>query len=105
MLFIQTAASDPRYFFAWILVVVVSICLHEFAHGVVAVWLGDQTPIEEGRITLNPLVHMGPVSMIALLIGGIAWGAMPVNPSRLRGRYAPALVAAAAAASSARRSR
>lgn len=95
MFFIETAAKDPRYFFAVILTVVVSVCLHELAHGVVAVWLGDDTPIEQERITLNPLVHMGPVSIITLLLAGIAWGAMPIDPRRIRWRYGPALVAAA----------
>ena len=30
-----------------------------------------------------------------LLLAGIAWGAMPINPSRMRGRHAAAFVAAA----------
>jgi Zn-dependent protease len=95
MLFIEYLSKDPLFFFAWILSIVVSICLHELAHGVVAVWLGDDTPIELERITLNPLVHMGPVSLICLLFAGISWGAMPVDNSRLRWRYGPALVAIA----------
>src|SRR5579862_344316 len=94
-MFIENLTQDPQYFWAMIIAVVVSICLHELAHGIVAIWLGDRTPIELGRITLNPLVHMGLPSLIVLLISGIAWGAMPVNERRLRGKYAPALVAAA----------
>jgi Zn-dependent protease len=50
-------------------------------------------------MTFNPLVHMGGMSLILLLMAGIAWGAMPVNPARLRGRYGPALVALAGPAS------
>jgi Zn-dependent protease len=95
MLFIEYLSKDPRFFFAWILSTVVSICLHELAHGVVAVWLGDQTPVEQERITLNPLVHMGPFSLLCLLFAGISWGAMPVDNSRLRWKYGPALVAIA----------
>jgi Zn-dependent protease len=97
--FIETFATDPKRFFAVLITVVVSICIHELAHGVVAVWLGDRTPIEQDRVTLNPLVHMGPFSIITLLLAGIAWGSMPVDRSRLRGRYAVALVAAAGPAS------
>ena len=95
MLFIQHLQSDPRYYFAVVLAVVVSISLHELAHGIVAVKLGDDTPIEEERMTLNPLVHMGPISLLVLLISGIAWGAMPIDRSRLRGKYGEAQVAAA----------
>ena len=92
---IQHLADDPRYFFAVVIVVVFSICLHELAHGIVAIWLGDDTPIVAGHMTLNPMVHMGPFSIVALLLVGIAWGAMPVDRTRLRGKYAEALVAAA----------
>jgi Zn-dependent protease len=46
-------------------------------------------------MTFNPLVHMGGMSLILLLVAGIAWGQMPVNRSRLRGRYAGAMVALA----------
>jgi Zn-dependent protease len=94
-MFIQELQKDPRYFFAVVITVVVSICIHELAHGIVAIWLGDRTPIERGHMTLNPAVHLGVFSVICLLLAGIAWGAMPITPSRLRGRYAEALVAAA----------
>jgi Zn-dependent protease len=95
MFFFQYLSTDPRFFFAMVITIVVSVCLHELAHGLVAVWLGDDTPIEQERMTLNPLVHMGPASLICLFLAGIAWGAMPVNTSRLRWRYGGALVAAA----------
>ena len=94
-MFIQNLQSDPRFYFAVVLAVVVSVSLHELAHGVVAVRLGDDTPIEQDRMTLNPLVHMGPISLIVLLISGIAWGAMPIDRTRLRGKYGEAQVAAA----------
>jgi Zn-dependent protease len=94
-MFIQLLKSDPRQYVAVVLVVIISICLHELAHGIVAVRRGDRTPIDQGRLTLNPLVQMGPVSLVVLLISGIAWGAMPIDRTRLRGRYAEALVAVA----------
>jgi Zn-dependent protease len=83
------------YFFAVVITVIVSITIHELAHGVAAVWLGDRTPIETGHMTLNPAVHLGPFSVIALLLAGIAWGAMPVNPDRMRGRHGDAWVSLA----------
>ena len=87
--------EDRFFFFAACLTVVISIVLHELAHGWMAIRLGDDTPIRAGRMTGNPLVHMGPFSLIALLIAGIAWGQMPIDPTRMRGRYAEARVAAA----------
>lgn len=73
----------------------VSIVLHELGHGWAALRLGDSTPIDLNRMTFSPLVHMGPLSIVVMLVTGIAWGSMPINPSRLRGRYGEAYVAAA----------
>jgi Zn-dependent protease len=94
-MFIEQLSTDPQYFFAVCITVVLSVCLHELAHGIVAIWLGDRTPIETGHMTLNPAVHMGWMSLVLLLVAGIAWGMMPITPSRLRGRYARTLVALA----------
>jgi Zn-dependent protease len=94
-MFIENLQKDPQFFFAVVITVVISICIHELAHGIVAIWLGDRTPIETGHMTLNPVVHMGMQSLMVLAIAGIAWGQMPVNRSRLRGRYGGTLVALA----------
>jgi Zn-dependent protease len=69
---------------SWIFWVIFSITLHELAHGWVALWQGDDTPRRMGRMTLNPLVHMGPWSLLVFALIGIAWGVMPVDPSRFR---------------------
>jgi Zn-dependent protease len=98
-LFIQNLQTNPQFFFAVCITVVVSICVHELCHGFAAIWQGDRTPIETGHMTVNPVVHMGMMSVILLLVAGIAWGSMPVNPRRLRGRYSAALVALAGPAS------
>jgi Zn-dependent protease len=94
-MFISQLFDRPVYFLSMVLVIVLSVCLHELGHGVAAIWLGDRTPIERGHMSLNPIVHMGVPSLILLLVAGIAWGAMPVDPRRMRGRFAPAIVAAA----------
>ena len=89
-------AFDPAtrfHYFAWVLAVVVSITLHELAHGWAAIRRGDTTPLVQGRMTGNPMVHMGPVSIACMFIIGFAFGQMPVDPTRLRGKYAEALVA------------
>lgn len=69
---------------SWIFWVIFSITMHELAHGWAAIWQGDDTPRRLGRMTPNPLVHMGPYSLIMFAIIGIAWGVMPVDPSRFR---------------------
>jgi Zn-dependent protease len=66
---------------------------HEFAHAWTAIRLGDDTPLREGRVTLNPLAHvdwMGTLLLPGIMslagAGFIGWG-RPVNtnPQRLRG--------------------
>lgn len=98
-LFIQTLQTNPPYFFAVVITVVISIVVHELAHGYAAIKLGDDTPIVTGHMTLNPIVHMGAMSLILLAIAGIAFGAMPVDRTRLRGRYGEAIMAVAGPAS------
>ncbi|MEM9415066.1 MAG: site-2 protease family protein [Planctomycetota bacterium] len=96
-LFIQqliTGDGEQRFqYFAWVLVVIVGTVLHELAHGWMAIRLGDPTPRVQGRMVGNPLVHMGPVSLVCLFFTGMAWGLMPIDPTRLRGKYAEAKVA------------
>ena len=76
--------TDPVFLYSWVLWVVVSICLHELGHGIVAIRCGDDTPRHTGHMTLNPFVHIPPIAWILFLISGITWGLMPVNPSRFR---------------------
>lgn len=80
---------------SWIVWVIGSIILHELGHGWAAIRSGDRTPIETGHMTWNPMVHMGATSLIVFALFGFTWGLMPVNPSRFRGRYDDAIVAAA----------
>lgn len=84
--------NNPARLVSWVVWVIGSITLHELAHGVAAIRCGDRTPIELGRMTWNPLVHMGQTSLIVFAVIGIAWGVMPVNPSRFRGKYDDAIV-------------
>ena len=71
---------------------VVAVILHEISHGVVALWFGDRTAKDAGRLTLNPVPHIDPFGSIVLPAMGailgipvIAWAKpVPVNPERLR---------------------
>ncbi|HEU5229860.1 MAG TPA: site-2 protease family protein [Ktedonobacteraceae bacterium] len=66
-----------------------SIVLHEYAHAVVAYWLGDRTPQAEGRQTLSLRAHVDPVGLLMCVILafqpigagpiGLGWG-KPVKP-------------------------
>ena len=96
-LFITNAFEEGRqlFFVSVIFTVIISIILHELAHGVAALWQGDTTPRDAGHMTINPLIHMPPISIALLLLVGIAWGLMPVNPGRFRSRWGEAMVAVA----------
>ena len=93
-LFIQRA-FDPEtqlYFGCVIFTVVISIVLHELAHGWAAIWQGDDTPKQAGHMTPDPMVHMGGMSLLMLALVGMAFGAMPVNPRNFRSRYGDCLL-------------
>jgi Zn-dependent protease len=81
---------------SWVFWVIFSITLHELAHGWAALWQGDDTPRRLHRMTANPLVHMGHISLIMFAIVGIAWGMMPTDPSRYRWRRRGRIVVAGA---------
>ncbi len=76
----------------WFGCLVVAVILHEISHGVVALWFGDTTAKDAGRLTLNPVPHIDPFGSIILPAMGaitgipvIAWAKpVPVNPARMR---------------------
>lgn len=56
--------TNPRLFGAVLVGWIISVILHEFAHGIVAYWGGDYTIKERGGLTLNPLQYVDPVFSI-----------------------------------------
>ncbi|MBP3284183.1 MAG: site-2 protease family protein [Clostridia bacterium] len=58
--------------------VLIAICLHEFAHGLVSYSLGDPTPKAQGRLSLNPFHHLDLWGTLMLLFLGFGW-AKPVE--------------------------
>lgn len=76
--------------------VIFSITLHELAHGWAAIWQGDDTPRRLGHMTSNPMVHMGPMSLLTFALVGFAWGLMPTDPSRYRWKRRGRIVVAGA---------
>jgi Zn-dependent protease len=92
--------------FAFI-VLIISVVIHEIAHGYAALSLGDPTAKHSGRLTLNPLAHIDIVGSILVPIitslAGVPFGwakPVPVNPYNLKNRrWGEALVAIAGPAS------
>lgn len=87
-----------------LVVILVSMTLHEAMHGFMAYFLGDDTAKLQGRLTLNPLKHIDPFLTIVLPLllafsgGPIFGGAKPVpfNPARVKyDEWGAALVALA----------
>ncbi len=87
-----------------IAILIMSVVIHEVAHGVVANAYGDPTARLQGRLTLNPLKHLDPIGSIfvpalSFWLGGFIFGwakPVPYNPYNLRpGRFPEAAVAGA----------
>lgn len=75
-------------FIILILVLLISLPLHEAAHAYAAHRLGDDTAAAQGRLTLNPLAHLDPIGSLAFLIAGIGWARpVPVNPVNFDRRF------------------
>ena len=68
--------------------ILIGLTVHEFSHAFVADRLGDKTPKFQGRLTLNPFVHIDPIGFLMILLVGFGW-AKPVqtNPGAYRNFY------------------
>ncbi len=73
---------------------IISVCLHEFGHAIVAYWGGDTSVKDKGYLTLNPLKYTNInlsllLPLLFLLIGGIALpgAAVYIDTRRLRNRW------------------
>lgn len=54
--------------------VLLAITVHEFGHALAAYKLGDDTPLRQGRLSLNPFDHVDPLGLAMLLFAHIGWG-------------------------------
>jgi len=62
--------------------ILIALTIHEFAHGWMALRLGDTTARDEGRLTLNPAAHLDLFGTIMLLFGPFGWAKpVPVKPA------------------------
>lgn len=88
-----------------IIILIMSVVVHEISHGYAALYFGDETARYQGRLTLNPLKHLdltGSVIIPLLLIisgSGFVFGwakPVPINPYNFRNRkWAEPIVALA----------
>lgn len=61
--------------------IAIAISVHEFGHAYSAHLLGDDTAKMYGRMTLNPIKHVDPLGLLAMIIFHIGWAKpVPVNP-------------------------
>jgi Zn-dependent protease len=79
-----------------VLVIMIVFTVHEFAHAYSAYKFGDDTAYKEGRVTLNPMVHLDLMGSILLLVAGFGWAKpVPVNASRFKHRRIMSIVVSA----------
>lgn len=64
-----------------------AIAVHEASHGYIAYRMGDPTPKQTGRLTLNPLAHLDPLGTLCLIIFRFGWAKpVQVNPLYFKNR-------------------
>jgi Zn-dependent protease len=73
-----------------LVVIILSLSLHEFGHAKFADMAGDPTPRSMGRVTLNPIAHLDPLGFLMICIMvfsgvGLGWGKpVMVRPDKMR---------------------
>jgi Zn-dependent protease len=81
---------EPIDFLGILVIVLIAIGIHEFAHAKLADAAGDPTPRYYGRVTLNLFKHLDPIGTLMIIFTalagvGIGWGKpVPMDPSKMR---------------------
>jgi len=79
----------PATIISRIITLLIAFTVHEFSHAWTANYFGDDTTRNNGRLTLNPTVHLDLMGTLMLLFVGFGWAKpVPVNPYTLR-RHSP----------------
>ena len=72
--------SEVFYYILRIPIVLLSLSVHEVAHGYAAYKFGDPTARNLGRLSLNPLKHLDPIGALCMLLFGFGWAKpVPIN--------------------------
>lgn len=78
-------------------IILISLTIHEYSHGMMAHLLGDDTAKNQGRLTFNPLKHLDPMGVVFFLIMHVGWAKpVPVDPRNLKDAHRDMLFIAAA---------
>jgi len=68
-----------------LIIVLLTLTVHEVAHGWAAKKLGDDTAERQGRLSLNPVNHLDPIGFLCMLIAGFGWAKpVPINARRFK---------------------
>jgi len=87
----------PTTLLANAIALLIGMTLHEFAHAWVATRMGDPTPRQQGRLTLNPFVHINWIGFLMFAVIGFGMlGSTPISPRRMRNPRWGAVAALAA---------
>ncbi len=89
MLFSILSGGNPREIIISLLltipVILISLSMHEAAHGYLAYKMGDRTAYNLGRVTLNPVKHLDPMGSLCMLVFGYGWAKpVPINARNFR---------------------
>ena len=87
--FAQMLRTDPLggliFLAMFAVAILLSLILHECAHGYVALKCGDPTAKYMGRLTLDPRKHLDPMGTVFMVLLGFGWAKpVPVNPRNYR---------------------
>ena len=67
--------------FLYVVILVLTFSIHEFAHAFVAYKCGDITPKAMGRVTLNPFAHIDPFGLLCSVLFLFGWAKpVQINP-------------------------
>lgn len=82
--YLLTGGGSPKEYAIHLLlclpIILLSLSMHETAHGYVAYKLGDHTARNLGRLTLNPAKHLDPMGFLCMLLAGFGWAKpVPIN--------------------------
>jgi Zn-dependent protease len=93
---VDLSPDKMKFIVVNLIILILSIAVHEFGHAFVADWLGDRLPRSEGRVTLSPIAHVDPIGTllvptVMMLFGGglgFGWGKpVRVNPPAFSRRF------------------
>ncbi|GAA0180394.1 site-2 protease family protein [Clostridium sediminicola] len=67
--------------------ILLGFTFHELAHAQTAVWLGDDTPRYQGRLSANPFVHIDIWGLLLIIVAGFGWAKpVQINPNNFKNK-------------------